>query len=76
VNWPPNIRQPYNAVALSGGLTLKRPDGSLLATVSDFARDWRKAEISVYDESGSNVAARVSVERETAGSPFRITQVR
>jgi hypothetical protein len=44
--------------------------------MSDFDRDWRKAEINVYAGTGSNVTARVSVERETAGSPFRITQVR
>ncbi len=66
---------PYAAVGLAGGLMLKRPNGTLLATVSKFDRELQRAELSVYDDRGNNVNATVRVERIVTNRPPQITEV-
>lgn len=68
--------EPYQAVALLGGLTIKRPDGTTLASNGgDVDRNWLRGEIRVYDETGREVIAVVSAQRESTSDPFRITKV-
>ena len=64
------------AVPLLGGTRLWRPDGTLLAWAPGANGAYQRWEISVMDDSGSNVTAKVSVERDAPDGPFRVTEVK
>src|SRR5690606_7246687 len=66
------------ATGLGGGLHIKRPDGTVLACLSEFddLDQMRSGTLSVYDDTGKLVTAKVMLEREQDNDPFRVTEVR
>ncbi|MCU0787796.1 MAG: hypothetical protein MUC91_06335 [Verrucomicrobia bacterium] len=63
------------AVPLLGGTSLWRPDSTLMASAPGANGAYRRWEVSVLDDSGTNVTCKLSVQREASDRPFQITKV-
>jgi tRNA A-37 threonylcarbamoyl transferase component Bud32/uncharacterized membrane protein len=74
----PKRGEPQKASGLAGGLTIRRPDGTTLAAVTDFdnADNTRKAAIRVYDETGEHPLVQLNLERENDTAPLHLVEVR